>query len=187
MKKPQNIPEEACFHSPLFARTRPGSPADLPSTRGCTGEDVEAGDTSSTIEFLKTLIVSPVAARTHFQNIDISFDGFNDDSREVFQIGPIRVFVTELNKKFPYWLYFMNPACPGLYAIAMCLLPLGLEGDTKDKIHLRLLTDYMSKQWVPALCHIGEWTGLSEVQVELLSRRSVDYFLKGPQKPPIVS
>jgi len=150
-------------------------------------EEVLAGDNSRTLDFFKMLTESEVAARIQFQNIIISFNGYDDDVREVFEIDPIRDFVQKLDLEFPYWLYFLDPCSPSFYAIAMCFLPPSLTDEGKAKHHPPRLKDLLLRRWIPALYDIGQRTGMTESELDLIALRWGDYFFKGPQKPPIVN
>ena len=150
-------------------------------------EDVRSGNIRSTKEFLDSLIASEDVASLQFQNIDLAFNGFDDDREEVFENDHVRAYVQKLDREFPYWLYFMNPFCPGLYAIAMCLMTPCLTDEAKKEVHPQQLKDLLANRWVPALYHIGQWTGMTESALDVIAARSVDYFIKGHQKPNIVN
>lgn len=150
-------------------------------------DDVCAGNVSEVKEFLDSLIESEVAARIQFQSIEISFNGYDEDPREVFEIDEIRDFVRKLDLEFPYWLYFMNPSYPGLFAISMCILPPNPDAITKTQIHPQNLVNLLERRWFPALYHIGKWTLMSESELDMIAVRCGEYFYKGPQKPPIVN
>ena len=65
-----------------------------------------SGDATRAKAFLKSLLGSPETARSFFENIDVSFHGYDDDSRELFEIQGVRDFVNKLDTEFPFWLYF---------------------------------------------------------------------------------
>lgn len=150
-------------------------------------EDVEAGNTVTVEEFLTSLISSPAEARQHFQNIDLAFNGYDEDPRELFEIDRVRDFVHELDRKIPYWLYFMNLSYPGLYAIGMCFLVPELTDEARAELHPHQLQRLFENRWAPALNKIGAWTGFTESEIDLLLIRCLDYFIKGREKPPIVN
>src|SRR5437773_727835 len=113
-------------------------------------EDVRSGDIRSSKEFLDSLIVSEVTASMQFQNIDIAFGGFDEDREEVYENDYVRTYIQKLDLQFPYWLYFMNPFCPGLYAIAMCFLPPFLTDQAKAEIHPQRWQSLLTNRWIPA-------------------------------------
>jgi hypothetical protein len=71
---------------------------------------------------LHYLATSPEALTTHRERVDIRFDGFNDDPRELWEIPEVRSFVERLDQQFPYWLYFLSRHGTGLLAIVRCFL-----------------------------------------------------------------
>lgn len=42
------------------------------------------------------------------ERISISFEGYNEDNRELDEIPEVRDFIYELDDKFPYWLFFLT-------------------------------------------------------------------------------
>src|ERR1700759_305201 len=50
--------------------------------------------------------------RKYFNRLFISIHGYDDDSREVYQIAEIRDYIQFLDKCFPYWFYFLNRDIP---------------------------------------------------------------------------
>jgi hypothetical protein len=61
-----------------------------PVTIVISRDEVEARDISSVLTILKSCIVSPEHARAYFEKIDVAFHGYNDDSRELFEIPEVR-------------------------------------------------------------------------------------------------
>ena len=149
--------------------------------------EVERSDISRVEDFFKTLLASEKEARANFQNIDISFHGYDDDTRELFEIENVREFVHKLDSRFPYWLYFMDLSCLGLYAIGNCFLPPHLTKEGRAKHHPRALMNLFTNRWIPALNELAKRTGILEIEIDLLTSRSVNYFLKGKEKPPEVN
>ncbi len=150
-------------------------------------EDVVAGDISGTLEFLKCLIKTEFAARQQFQNITISFNGYDLESQEVFENDLVRGYVQKLDLEFPYWLYVLDPCYPSFYAIAMCFLPPFLTEEARAEIHPPRLTNLLLDRWIPALFDLGQRTGMSESVLDLAALRWSEYFFNGSQKPPIVN
>lgn len=53
--------------------------------------------------------------------IDIAFNGYDDDPRELFLIEEVRDFIKMLDEQFPYWFYFLDTASHGLKLIMFSL------------------------------------------------------------------
>jgi hypothetical protein len=150
-------------------------------------EEVTAGETARTRDFLISLTTTPANARRHFQNIELVFNGYDEDPRELFDIYSVRKFVQTLDQDFPYWLYFMDLCYGGLYAIGMCFLLPELTPEARAVHHPRALGELLTKRWLPALNAMGARTGMSETEINLLTSRCLTYFFKGPEKPPIAN
>jgi len=143
-------------------------------------EEVNAKDTSSVLEVLRALVVSPDAALNHFESVDIVFHGYNDWHEELFEIQSVREFVYALDEHFPYWLFFLDKKALGLQCLAYCFLPPFLTHEAKQRIFPERLNDLLTKRWFPAMNQMCEAVGFSEEQIEALSDRSVEYLLGGP-------
>ena len=67
---------------------------------------------------------SGAALRKQMGSLMVTFYGFDDDQRELHCIPEVRRFVQELNKVWPYWLYFLCPAgdVSSLPLLAACCL-----------------------------------------------------------------
>jgi len=87
------------------------------------GNEVESRDISSVVEVLNSCLSSAERALSFFEKLDVAFHGYNDDTREVFEIPEIREYVSLLDQKFPYWLFFLTKSGLGLQAIALCMMP----------------------------------------------------------------
>ena len=84
-------------------------------------DDVELNDISSTFSALSGLLVDEATVRRFQGSVTVSFDGFNHDPREIYEIPEIRCFCAELDKHFPYWLYFLSMDDSSLKMMAFCL------------------------------------------------------------------
>ena len=63
--------------------------------------DVENGDISATLGTLSGLLDTDATVRRFRGRVNVSFDGFNDDPREIYEIPEIRRFCPELDARFP--------------------------------------------------------------------------------------
>jgi hypothetical protein len=89
-------------------------------------EQIEAGDVKVVLAFLKSLcVLEPEAAELNIlrrlqSNIGIFVDGYNDDSRELFQISEVRSYFQKLHSVWPYGLYFFNRELRTLQLLVLC-------------------------------------------------------------------
>ncbi|WP_219952006.1 hypothetical protein [Dickeya zeae] len=71
-------------------------------------DEVESKDLSKILNKLKPLIISKKLASKSEGKIEISFDGYNHDSRELFQINEVIDYVKSFSNEFPYLFYFIK-------------------------------------------------------------------------------
>ena len=144
-----------------------------------TRDEIASKDTSSALNVLSHCIASADLARDMHGKLDICFSGYDDDSREVFEIEEIRDFVQLLDLEFPYWLYFMDRSAEGLYAVTMCFLPPFLTKEARENIYPERLASLLTSRWFPAMNYLCANTGFSEKQIDDLTDEIMTYYFKG--------
>ena len=87
-------------------------------------EVVELTDTSSTIKTLSSVLTDRETVQQFRGRVEISFQGFDDDPREIYEIPEIRRFCVEIDKLFPFWFYFLPTDNDTLKMIVFCLVPI---------------------------------------------------------------
>lgn len=84
-------------------------------------QEVESGNISSALERLLVLIDTPENVRLYRESLLIAVDGYDGDSRELFEIPEVRAFFARLTVEWPYWLWYL--ACgAGTIGLLMALL-----------------------------------------------------------------
>lgn len=141
-------------------------------------EEILSGDTKGVLEALRALISTPESALQWKEKLDFAVDGYNDVQSELFEIPEVREFITAVDEEFPFWLFFLSKHAVGLQFIAYCFLPPFLNPDASKRVFLERLDDLLSRRWFPAMNQVCDWVGLSEIEIESMSDRSVDYLLK---------
>ena len=91
-------------------------------------EDVESHDISWTLDILSGLLADAATVENFQGRVNVSFAGFDDDPREIYEIPEIRRFCSELDKKFPYWLYFLSTDDSSLKMMVFCLCKIEKKG-----------------------------------------------------------
>lgn len=145
-----------------------------------TRDEVERGDLDAAISVFKDCLSSVDKIRACFERLDIAFHGYDDDRREIFEIPAVREYVSRLDEKFPFWLFFMCKECLGLKAISLCFLPPYLTDDAKKAIIPQRLDQLLNNRWWPAMNKVCEAVGFTKAEIEKLSDRVVSYFTNGP-------
>jgi hypothetical protein len=142
--------------------------------------DVEAGDLTEILGALSHLISSPEIALMYRERVDISFEGYDHDRRDIWEIKEIRDFVYRLDEKFPYWLFFLDKKLNGLHCLAWCFLPLHLTEEAQRTIHPKRLDELLERRWFRALNALAEATKMNAGDLRAISDRSVEYLVNGP-------
>jgi hypothetical protein len=142
-------------------------------------EEVEAEDTTQVMGTLRQLLASPEVAFAYRERVDIAFDGYNDDARELGEIPQIRQFVWALDEQFPCWLYFLSKYHSGLSCILACFLPPNLTEEAKRKIYPQRLQEYLLNRGLPAMNQLCELTDCSEEEVTEMTDRVMRYIQFG--------
>lgn len=142
--------------------------------------EVEAGDIEPALNILKQFVASPEVARSFQEKIDISFHGYDHDSRELWEISEVRNYVYKLDDEFPFWLFFLSKKFHDLYALVLCFLPPYLTEKAKTEIFPVRINELMEKRWFPALNYMCAYAGIGEEEIEYLSERTFRYISSGP-------
>lgn len=142
--------------------------------------EVDAMETASVMNVLRSLVSSPERAASLFEMVDIAFQGYDDTTQELFEIDRVRDCVRKLDEQFPYWLYFLDKSQTGLQCLAYCFMPPFLTAEGRREHFPDRLNDLLTTRWFPAMNQICEWTGFTERQIEALTDRTLDYLLVGP-------
>ena len=143
-------------------------------------DEVNACDVSAAISVLGRFIKGPEIARQMYERVDVSFHGYDQDSRELFEIAEVRDFVYKLDDEFPFWLFFLNKHYLGLQAIALCFLPPYLTPKAKQEEFPKRMDQLLQNRWFPAMNEICEFAGFDEDRIEELTERVILYLTQGP-------
>lgn len=72
--------------------------------------EVESMATSGIVNLFSLLTITPDEVFRNAQRVLLTFDGYDDDSREVFEIKEVQMFIKEVAARFPGWLILIYPA-----------------------------------------------------------------------------
>ena len=142
-------------------------------------EEVASIDTSSTVNTLSRVLVDRETVQRFRGRIEISFDGFDDDAREVYEIPEVRRFCVDLDKLFPYWFYFLSTDNETLKMIAFCLVPVTKIAPGFVRPSKLGLASFLASHFL-AMNTLFENYGLEEEMNVEISDRVTEYFL-GPE------
>jgi hypothetical protein len=132
-------------------------------------------DTLKTLNILNQLLADKEVTRFYQERVEISFDGYDDSTAEVWEIQPIRDFVKELDEEFPFWLFFMSKNGGGLFAILRCFLLPSLKPEAEVKYNGPRLQKYLENRGFPAMNQICDYLELPEEDNIALTEGLMDY------------
>jgi hypothetical protein len=148
-------------------------------------DEVRRQDIAPALAILKKLLKSPETARTYRESVDIVFDGYQEDQRELEEIKEIRDYVRKLDAKFPFWLFFLSRSMRGLRHIIYCHLLPFLSDEGKAEHHPRQLEQLLLKRWFPAMNVVAEFADLSETEIEEMTGGVLWYARTGRMRPSL--
>ena len=76
---------------------------------------------SRTAALLSRVLADRSAVQRYQGRVDLSFDGYSNDPRELYEIPEVRQFCEKLDEAFPYWFYFLSTERVMLLVVASCL------------------------------------------------------------------
>ena len=82
---------------------------------------VEALDVSGTALILSRVLADKTAVERYRGRVELTFSGYVNDPRELYEIPEVRRFCSKLDDVFPYWFYFLSTDGVTLGVIARCL------------------------------------------------------------------
>ena len=143
-------------------------------------QEVESGLTTPALSTLRKLMESPELARSFFERVEVTFFGYDNDPRELFEIDEVRSFVRKIDDEFPFWLFFLSKRHTGLQCLMLCKLPPFLTEEGRSEIFPKRISELLTKRWFPAMNQTCEYAGLSETEIRELTDRVVKYITNGP-------
>jgi hypothetical protein len=77
-------------------------------------------DIKPALKVLESVLYDGETVRMFQGRVNIAFDGYDNDSRELYEVPEVRQYLAALDSKFPYWFYFLSTANDTLKLIAFC-------------------------------------------------------------------
>ena len=143
-------------------------------------EEVDSGDISPALGTFKLLLQSPETMEHFFERVEIAFQGYDSDSRELFEIPDVRQYVHKLDEQFPFWLFFLAKTHPGLQCLMLCFLPPHLTREAKVRQFPGEIDKLLSRRWFPAMNQVCAKVSFSDTRIHTLTDRVIKYMMTGP-------
>lgn len=99
---------------------------------------IQSGFTNSVLSALKVMALTPEITRQHANVVHLTFEGYDEDPREVYEIPEIRSFVYKLHEQFPYWFHFLNKVDTSLLIVFFCLMDVTVDRKETGSVQIRL-------------------------------------------------
>ncbi|SMD01275.1 chlororespiratory reduction 6 domain-containing protein [Pedobacter nyackensis] len=138
-------------------------------------DEITRNDISISNNILQQLTTDKKIVNHFRERIEITFDGYNNTTEEIWEIPQVRKFVEKLDSEFPYWLYFLTKNGNGLYAIIKCFLIPNLIPEADIEINDLMLKNYLDNRGFPAMNHICNIAGISENENIQMTDRLFEY------------
>lgn len=145
-------------------------------------EDVISGNIEPYINILNGLLTSKEKVISYYEKVDISINGYNDTTEELFEIVEVRNFIYKLDEVFPYWLFFLSKNFLGLQMIAFCFLPPFLTESAKNEIYPQKLLDLLTNRWFLAMNQLFDYVEFSNEENIEITDRTYRYFFGNEYK-----
>jgi hypothetical protein len=151
------------------------APSDEPIIVTVPRDAVVSCDIEPVLMGLSVFVRSSALAPQAQGKLELLFDGFNDDKRELWQIPEVRRFVARLDAVFPYWFFLADLRTETLHLLASCLcrsseLAPGLTGFNQED-----LLGFLQRQF-DGLNELWELHGLAPGNNVVVTERIVEYF-----------
>jgi len=146
-------------------------------------EYIEAGNIQPVFNILETLL-EPENMKNYADRVMLTIDGYNSDSRELCEIPEVRKWLFELDRKWPYWFYFISPHdCLTLKFIAFTLSEIQKDSTGQVFIDGDQLVKFMLDHFVP-MNEFEDRGLITEAENMRISQKIENYF-KENAKPII--
>jgi hypothetical protein len=145
-------------------------------------DDIEAANITAPLKTLTRLLERDAAVRFR-ESVEIGVHGYDSDVRELYEIPEVRDFMYKLDMEFPYWCYFLSTKATGLAWVVSCFCPPYLTPEAKAEIWPKRIGGYLERRGFPAMNRMCEITGVSESEIQEMSKRILGYFFTSPKAP----
>ncbi|HBH7876396.1 TPA: DUF91 domain-containing protein [Vibrio parahaemolyticus] len=122
-----------------------------------TRHEVESRDITNSMTKLACLMTSKNLAQKMRRKVEISFDGYSFDPRNLYDIEDVRHYVESLSREFPYLFYFAR--LDSIYAPLRVIAACHVASEQMSSGVAKPYRMFLEQQFV-GLNEITEWLGL---------------------------
>lgn len=138
-------------------------------------EDVEVLNVKKYVDMLSTLYPDRTLTKKFCERVALFITGYDNDSRELWQIPEVKRFTKELDKGFHYWFYFLDKNNGTLLWITLALYGIGKSSKDKYKIDNAGFSDFLHRQFV-YLNEVCMFSNGTEEEIEEITNRVCKYY-----------
>ena len=110
-------------------------------------QDVLQMNTQTYVDILNNLITDRYIVNKFRNRVDIAFEGYDTDPREIFEVAEIRKFVRQLDDVWPYWFFFLTKDTSALMALPLCLCNFTKIGPGRTQIDPGCMYEFVTKHF----------------------------------------
>ena len=107
-------------------------------------EAIQNCDTSEYVTLLHGATGSLQSFEVAFQKYVFLISGYDEDSRELYQIPEVVSFIKDLNSKLPFWMYFINTSDKRFFSWMIAYLWRAMSLDQDEET---IYADFKSECW----------------------------------------
>ncbi len=137
--------------------------------------DVEGCIIAPTLNVLQSVLADSETVRLFQGRVDIAFEGWDSDPRELYEILEVRTFMARLDEEWPYWLYFLSTERQALRMIAFCLCHARRVGSELAQVPPDVLALFLMTHF-SAVNELFAAFGLDESMNVPISKHVAEYF-----------
>lgn len=136
-------------------------------------EEIENNDLTRILSKLECLIISNNLAVKMRRKIEFSFDGYNDDIRELYEIDEVRNYVINLSEAFPYLFFFTK--LDGNYGTLKVFANCYIKNDKNIKLDNYSPLEIFMTQQFEGLNELTDRLSLSTEENKIISEETIEY------------
>ena len=153
-----------------------------------TREDIETQDTSRVLSILERFRSSKKVAKENLEKVSVSVYGYEEDSRELFEIPEIRAWFSKICEEFPYWFYFLYKGLGSLKLVVFSIVPYTVLSRDTEQSMLRVDIDmtelgpllYRNYLGLNEMCYFA---GLGDKEIYKISKEVSEILTPGFDYP----
>lgn len=138
-------------------------------------KEIESLDIAAVLKSLESMLYDAETVQAFQGQMCLSFQGYDNDPRELYEIPEVRRYMALLDSNFPYWFYFHSTTDGTLKMIAFCLCETRKIGAGLANPEPEELQTFIMKHF-DALNRLFDHYHLDESINEAVSNQIADYF-----------